>query len=103
MDPHLVSVGLPWNLIGQVWGFSDATFQAASLVGVLGLGLVAVLAAGAPAALAGSGSSRWAPLAVSAGLVAIVAVFGFVRLSGQRTRRFPMSACGWCRPLSRRP
>ncbi|BBK34644.1 apolipoprotein N-acyltransferase [Stella humosa] len=81
--------GFPWNLIGQVWGFSDATFQAASLVGVLGLGLVAVLAAGAPAALAGSGSSRWAPLAVSAGLVAIVAVFGFVRLSGATDATVP--------------
>ncbi len=45
---HLFT-GFPWNLIGQVWTFSDQIVQASAVVGVYGLGFVTVLAALLPA------------------------------------------------------
>jgi len=40
-----VFTGFPWNIAGHAWGGSDAGLQAAALVGIHGLGLLAVLAA----------------------------------------------------------
>ncbi len=40
-----VLTGFPWNIAGHAWGASDAGLQAAALVGIHGLGLLAVLAA----------------------------------------------------------
>ncbi|MGE0717518.1 MAG: apolipoprotein N-acyltransferase [Alphaproteobacteria bacterium] len=75
--------GFPWNLVGQVWGVADASFQGAALVGVLGLGFLAVFAAASPATLAdaATGARRAAP-AVSA-LVAVAAftAWGAARLA----------------------
>jgi apolipoprotein N-acyltransferase len=45
--------GFPWNLTGQVWAFSVTTMQPAAWIGTHGLGAVTVLAALAPAAVAG--------------------------------------------------
>lgn len=50
--------GFPWNLLGSVWAFHPAPLQAASLFGVWGLSVVTVLAAAAPAVLAGRGADR---------------------------------------------
>lgn len=49
----LLLTGFPWNLLGTVWAFHPVPLQAAALVGVWGLGVIALLAAAAPAALAG--------------------------------------------------
>lgn len=45
--------GFPWNLTGQVWAFSVTAMQPAAWIGTHGLGAVTVLAALAPAAVAG--------------------------------------------------
>ncbi len=84
-----VLTGFPWNLIGSVWVFSDAMVQFAALGGVLGLGLVTLIAALLPAVLADpSGppmTRRWIwPLAGFAVLI-IIAGFGMLRLSTAET------------------
>lgn len=43
--------GFPWNQIGTVWAASDGVIQSAAIFGVLGLGIVTVLAAAAPVLL----------------------------------------------------
>jgi apolipoprotein N-acyltransferase len=40
-----ILTGFPWNIAGYAWGVSDAGLQVAALIGVHGLGLLAVLAA----------------------------------------------------------
>lgn len=40
--------GFPWNPLGTIWAFSDAMIQGASVVGVFGLSLLAVLLAVLP-------------------------------------------------------
>lgn len=47
----MLFTGFPWNLSGYAFTASDALLQGASLIGVYGLGFVAVLAALAPALL----------------------------------------------------
>lgn len=49
----LLLTGFPWNLLGTVWAFHPAPLQTAALAGVWGLGVLALLAAAAPAVLAG--------------------------------------------------
>lgn len=46
-----VFTGFPWNVVGYSFGFSDATHQAASLVGVYGLTCLAVFLGAIPALL----------------------------------------------------
>jgi apolipoprotein N-acyltransferase len=46
-----VMTGFPWSPLGQVWAFSDAMLQSASLWGVHGLGLLTLLICMLPAAL----------------------------------------------------
>ena len=43
--------GFPWNLLGTVWTFSEEMIQIVSFTGVLGLSLITVLVASAPAIL----------------------------------------------------
>ena len=83
--------GFPWNLVGQVWGLSDATLQAASVIGIQGLGIVAVFAAAAPATLADGvrGPGRWAPTLAGLALVVAVAGFGLLRLGQAATDTVP--------------
>lgn len=38
-----VPTGFPWNISGYAWGFSDAALQSASVFGIYGLGLAALL------------------------------------------------------------
>jgi apolipoprotein N-acyltransferase len=75
--------GFPWNLIGSVWGFSDAMLQSVSLFGVWGLSLLTVAAAAAPAALTPRVERRGVAVAVSVPLLlAAVFLFGLWRLEG---------------------
>ncbi len=48
-----IFTGFPWNLIGSVWSFSPEMLQLAALTGAWGLSFMTLLAAAAPAALAG--------------------------------------------------
>lgn len=45
--------GFPWNLLGYVWAGAPAMMQVTALTGVLGLGLLTILAAAMPALLGG--------------------------------------------------
>jgi apolipoprotein N-acyltransferase len=86
--------GFPWNLIGSVWTFSDAMIQSTALVGVYGLGLLSVVVAALPAALAGGedwkfqGSPARA-MTLAALTLVIVWAGGVVRLSGASSERVP--------------
>ncbi|HEY9163857.1 MAG TPA: apolipoprotein N-acyltransferase [Magnetovibrio sp.] len=73
--------GFPWNPLGSTWVFSDTLAQGASLVGTLGLSLLAVLVAVTPATLAGRGrSGSWLLLFVG-GLMLALAAGGQHRLA----------------------
>jgi apolipoprotein N-acyltransferase len=78
---HLFT-GFPWNLFGMALGGNLVLAQAASLVGVYGLTLIAIPLFAAPATLADAsakGASRW-PTAVALAALAALALFGAVRL-----------------------
>lgn len=75
----LVLTGFPWNIAGYAWGFAEAPLQGAALVGIHGLGLLALLAAILPA-LALRERRLW-PLGAAVLLVAAVWAFGAARLS----------------------
>ena len=78
---HLFT-GFPWNTLGMALGQNLWLMQSASVIGLYGLTLLAVLIAAAPATLATGTTARgrYAPaLAASAGLAAM-ALFGIVRL-----------------------
>lgn len=80
-----IFTGLPWNLMGTVWVFSDAMIQSAALFGTYGLGLATVGIAALPAMLGDpSVSGRRAMAAVIGGLAALVLAWagGAVRLAG---------------------
>jgi apolipoprotein N-acyltransferase len=65
--------GFPWLLSGHVWAGSDIGLQAAAYLGVSGLGLLAVLAAAAPALLLSrSPRVRKRGLLVNAAILALV-------------------------------
>ena len=76
--------GFPWNLIGSVWCFSDAMIQITSVIGTYGLGLLTVIAAAWPASFGAGDEPRrraWIEGLVAYGLLALVAVFGWARLT----------------------
>lgn len=78
---HLFT-GFPWNLFGMALGGNLVLAQAASLVGVYGLTLIAVLLFAAPATLADASttrSRRWPTLSAGVTLAGL-AVFGSLRL-----------------------
>ena len=87
-----VLTGFPWNLLGTVWAFSPEMLQLASVTGVWGLSLIALLAAAAPAVLCerdrpGPGQRGWRvnrafAVALLAVLPALVWGGGALRLSG---------------------
>lgn len=84
-----VLTGFPWNSFGMALGGTLVTAQLASLVGLYGLTVVAVLVFSAPAAYseksAGRGAFRALPLPVLASLLAFFAIcaFGALRLAGR--------------------
>ena len=73
-----VLTGFPWNLIGYSWTVSDAMLQVTAFVGIYGLSLITVLAAAAPATLAGR---TWLPSAAAAALLVAVWAGGALRLA----------------------
>ena len=78
--------GFPWNEFGMALGGNLVLGQAASLIGVHGLTLVAVLLGASPAALGdprqpGALVQPWAPLATAAIALALLAGFGAWRLA----------------------
>ncbi len=80
--------GFPWNLVGYTWTWSDPVLQITAVSGIYGLSLLTVFAAAAPAALISGPAprhpatliERWAPLAISFGLLAAVWSGGALRL-----------------------
>lgn len=70
-----VLTGFPWNLLGHTLGVDTLLMQGASVVGVYGLGFLAVLIFAAPAALTGGG--RGGPAYVAAMLALFVGLAGF--------------------------
>ena len=79
-----VLTGFPWNLTGSALALSDALMQGASVAGIYGLSLLAVIIAAMPATL--SKSPDWGgglkPTIGAAVLLALVWVGGSARLSG---------------------
>ena len=74
-----VLTGFPWNIAGHAWGGSDAGLQAAALIGIHGLGLLAVLAA-VLAAVALRQRRIW-PAAIAVAVVAGPWAWGAARLA----------------------
>lgn len=66
-----VLTGFPWNLLGYSWMGSEALMQSASVVGVYGLSLAAVVSAALPAAFAMPG--RAVRIGAGAAAIAILA------------------------------
>jgi apolipoprotein N-acyltransferase len=80
---HLFT-GFPWNTLGMALAQNAWLMQGASLVGLYGLNLLAILIAAAPATL-GTGSTardRYLPSTLALAALACLAVFGAWRLSG---------------------
>jgi apolipoprotein N-acyltransferase len=79
-----VATGFPWNLIGSVWAFSDAMLQVTALIGTYGLGLLTMIAAGMPAALAATVPAQrraaWRAFALALALLALAGAYGALRL-----------------------
>lgn len=74
--------GFPWNLIGYAWGFWAAPMQAASVVGIYGLGLITVLIMLVPAVwfLERGAAMRFGSAAAGFALLALVIAGGVARL-----------------------
>lgn len=75
---HLFT-GFPWNLIGYIWGFSDAMLQPVSLFGIYGLSLVTILVLSlpvVPAVYILKSRQSLAALGVMAGLPLAMLAFG---------------------------
>ena len=77
-----ILTGFPWNSIGQVFGGNDVTAQTASLVGLNGLTVLALLIFASPAVL-GTGQTRgqrWRMPLIGVFLLGAMLVFGVWRL-----------------------
>ncbi|MCR9221829.1 MAG: apolipoprotein N-acyltransferase [Alphaproteobacteria bacterium] len=76
--------GFPWNVWGYAWAESAWLSQGAALVGVFGLGLLALVSAALAAAASYGGTARraLALLAAAALIPAAVAGYGAARLDG---------------------
>ena len=74
--------GFPWNTLGMALGQNLWLMQGASLVGLYGLTVIAVLIAASPAALAGGADEvrRWAPPMSALVALALLAAYGALRL-----------------------
>ncbi|GJE77721.1 apolipoprotein N-acyltransferase [Methylorubrum suomiense] len=78
---HLFT-GFPWNTLGMALGSNLWTMQAASLVGLYGLTLLAVAIAAAPATLATGTTTRgrFAPALAALATLALLAGYGAARI-----------------------
>jgi apolipoprotein N-acyltransferase len=78
----MLFTGFPWNSLGQVFDVSLPSLQAASVIGLEGLTLLAIVIGASFAAL-GTGRTavrRFAPPLLSLALVAAIIAYGFDRL-----------------------
>ena len=76
-----VLTGFPWNLTGHAWVGSDALLQSASVVGIYGVGLMAVLSACTLALVAGAAKRRrWAAVFAAAAIPLVAWTGGALRL-----------------------
>lgn len=73
--------GFPWNLTGYSWNFSDIMIQIASVSGVYGLSLLAVITASMPAIIITSERKKTIlPFAILVVTLSSIFAFGFLRL-----------------------
>lgn len=72
-----IFTGFPWNLIGYSWAFSDAMIQPASIFGIYGLSLLAVILATMPATLT---KKQWKPVLAMFAIAAAFYIWGDMRL-----------------------
>ena len=80
-----VLTGFPWNLWGYALAGSEALMQTASLFGIYGLTLLAILIVASPAALAGplaARRGRWLLPAICLALLGTGWLWGTLRLAG---------------------
>ena len=79
--------GFPWNTPGMALGQNLWLMQAASVVGLYGLTVLAILVCAAPATLADGGPPRrrWAMPALALAALALLAAFGAWRIPGGET------------------
>jgi apolipoprotein N-acyltransferase len=87
---HMLT-GLPWNLFGHAWSGLDPLLQSASLYGIYGMGLLALVAAALPAAAFGGGSprSRLSILVVAGAIVVLHWGGGVLRLAAEPLAETP--------------
>jgi apolipoprotein N-acyltransferase len=77
-----VLTGFPWNTFGMALGGNLVTAQLASIVGLYGLTVIAILLFSAPAVLSdksalGTNARQWLPMPIAAALLAFCGIFGF--------------------------
>lgn len=81
----ILLTGFPWNLLGSVWSLHPLPLQLAAVGGVWGLTVLTLLAAAAPAVLAGAGHvpqrRAWGFLALCWLLPLLALGYGTLRLS----------------------
>jgi apolipoprotein N-acyltransferase len=81
----ILFTGFPWNTLGMALGQNLWLMQAASIVGLYGLTVLAVLICAAPATLGGEGSARrrWSAPAAALAVLAVLAAFGAARVPAE--------------------
>ncbi len=88
-----ILTGFPWLLSGHVWAASDFSLQAAAYLGSSGLGLLAVLAAAAPALILSTRSGARKPgfmaSAAALALIALVLTLSQMRLQEAEDSHHP--------------
>lgn len=76
-----IVMDFPWNIAGYAWGFAEAPLQAASLIGIHGLGVLALLVSVLPV-LALRDRRPWS-LMTGAVILGALWAYGGVRLSAE--------------------
>jgi apolipoprotein N-acyltransferase len=86
-----VLTGLPWNLFGHAWSGLDPLLQSASLYGIYGMGLFALVSAALPAAAIGRGcrQKRLLVLVAASAIVIIHWGGGVLRLGAEPPSKTP--------------
>ena len=88
--------GFPWNEVGAIWGDWPALMQLAAFIGVQGLGLLTMLAAGGLAIVvlpAVARPLRLAALLLPAGFVLVLGLGSLRRRPNSSPTRCPRAAC----------
>ncbi len=81
-----VLTGFPWNLSGYIFSFHPVFMQTASIWGIWGLSLIAILFAALPSAMIENHQFKsYRPLILSGMIILSLAVFGILRMSNAPT------------------